>query len=105
VNLAWDGAADDAAAARRSAQELQRLRAGAEGEPLQIANEFAEIRVSKVHTRNGARLLIESPRSGQWVSIDPLEAEALTWQDERTFSAMVGRPFSPLFADDGKDTP
>lgn len=67
-------------------------------EPAEItlANEFSEIRVRKVQTRNGARLLIESPKSGQWVTLCPLELEALTWQGPQTFSAMIGRPFGPL---------
>lgn len=61
-----------------------------------LANEFSEIRVRKVETRNGARLLIESPKSGQWVTLCPLELEALTWQGPQTFSAMIGHPFGPL---------
>ncbi|MEJ2865561.1 dihydrodiol dehydrogenase [Actinomycetospora flava] len=61
-----------------------------------VGNEFAEVRVRKVETRNGARLLIESPRSGQWVSLCPLELEALTWQSDDVFSAMIGNPYGPL---------
>ena len=68
------------------------------GEEITVANEFAEIRVRKVETRNGARLMIESPRSGQWVALCPLELEALTWQNPQTFSAMIGNPFGPLVA-------
>jgi hypothetical protein len=65
-----------------------------------LANEFAEVRVRKVETRNGARLLIESPKSGQWVALCPLEVEALTWQGTATYSAMIGHPFGPLISDD-----
>ncbi|GAA5136290.1 hypothetical protein [Pseudonocardia adelaidensis] len=65
-----------------------------------IANEFAEVRVSRVETRNGARLLIESPKSGQWVTLCPLEAEALTWQNPQTFSAMIGNPYGPLIPEE-----
>lgn len=64
--------------------------------PITLGNEFSEIRVSRIETRNGARLLIESPRSGQWVALCPLELEALTWQNTETFSAMIGNPFAPL---------
>jgi hypothetical protein len=53
-----------------------------------------------VETRNGSRLLIESPKSGQWVALCPLELEALTWQGPPTFSAMIGHPFGPLIAGD-----
>lgn len=66
------------------------------GEPITIANEFSEIRVRRVATRNGARLLVEAPRSGQWVTLCPLELEALTWQGPATFSAMIAHPFGPL---------
>jgi hypothetical protein len=66
------------------------------GDAIEIANEFAEVRVSRVATRNGSRLLIESPKSGQWVALCPLELEALTWQGPQTFSAMIGQPFGPL---------
>ena len=66
------------------------------GEEITVANEFAEIRVRKVETRNGAQLMIESPRSGQWVALCPLELEALTWQSDEVFSAMVGNPYGSL---------
>lgn len=94
--LSWEGEDTDAAAARRAAAERAALLAGAQGEPLVIANEFAEVRVHRVDTRNGSRLLVESPKSGQWVALDPLEMEALTWQNTATFSAMIGNPFGPL---------
>lgn len=81
-------------------RERAALVAASRGEPLSIGNEFSEIRVSRVDTRNGSRLLIESPRSGQWVALCPLELEALTWQNTATFSAMIGHPFGPLIAED-----
>jgi 5-formyltetrahydrofolate cyclo-ligase len=91
-----EGDEEDARAAGRAAEELQELRAHQVGEAISFGNEFAEIRVCRVETRNGSRLLIESPRSGQWVALCPLEAEALTWQNTCTFSAMIGNPFGPL---------
>ncbi|WP_375000867.1 hypothetical protein [Aeromicrobium sp. CTD01-1L150] len=99
MSLEWEGEAIDRDAARAAAAELAEFLSVVEGEPLVVANEFSEIRVSKVLTRNGARLLIESPKSGQWVSLDPLELESLTWQNTSTFSAMVGHPYAPLFSD------
>jgi hypothetical protein len=65
-----------------------------------IANEFAEVRVRRVETRNGARLMISAPRSGQWITLCPLELEALTWQTPQTFSAMIGNPMAPLVTDE-----
>ena len=82
--------------------ELGDLRSRQDGAEIVIANEFAEIRIAKVRTRNGARLLIESPKSGQWIALCPLELESLTWQSTETFSAMVGKPFESLI-DGGAD--
>jgi hypothetical protein len=96
VSLSWEGEDVDAAAARRAAAERRALLEGQRGEAITIANEFAEVTVRRVDTRNGSRLLIESPKSGQWVALDPLEIEALTWQTTATFSAMIGNPFGPL---------
>jgi hypothetical protein len=76
--------------------ELARLLQGAVGEPLTVANEFTEVVVRRVDTRNGSRLLISAPRSGQWISLDALEVEALTWQNTRTLAAMVGNSYAPL---------
>ncbi|MCH6160863.1 hypothetical protein [Streptomyces marispadix] len=70
------------------------------GEPILLGNEFAEIRVCRVETRNGSRLLVESPKSGRWITLCPLEVEALTWQNTETFSRMLGNPFGPLFPDE-----
>jgi hypothetical protein len=80
------------------AVELAALTARQKGEAIEIANEFSEVRVRRVETRNGSRLLIESPKSGQWVTLCPLELEALTWQGPETFSAMIGHPFGSLVA-------
>lgn len=77
-------------------------RRGADGEDgeggwvIELGNEFAQVRVSRVDTRNGSRLLIESPKSGHRVALCPLELEALTWQEPPTFSAMIARPFTSL---------
>jgi len=67
------------------------------GEPIVIGNEFSEIRVQRVDSRNGSRLLISAPKSGQWIALCPLELESLTWQTPQTFSAMIGKPFAPLY--------
>ena len=67
---------------------------------LVLGNEFAEVRVRVVETRNGSRLLIESPKTGHAVALCPLELEALTWQGPATFSAMIGQPYRPLVEED-----
>lgn len=100
MSLGWEGDAEDAAAAARAREELEALVATQEGEPIRLGNEFSEVWISKVHTRNGVRLLIRAPRTGQWITLDPLETESLTWQNTATFSAMVGNPYGPLFPDE-----
>ena len=79
--------------------ELEQLLQGAVGEPLTVANEFTEVVVRRVDTRNGSRLLISAPRTGRWISLDALEVEALTWQNPRTMAAMVGNSSAPLLPD------
>lgn len=70
------------------------------GEPITLANEFTEVVVQRVDTRNGSRLLISSPRSGESITLDALEVEALTWQNPRTLAAMVGNSHAPLLPDE-----
>ena len=80
---------------------LMDLLNGAVGEPLTVANEFTEVVVRRVDTRNGSRLLICAPKSGRWISLDALEVEALTRQNARTLAAMVGNAGAALLPDDG----
>lgn len=65
------------------------------GTSIQISNEFATIRLRKVHTRNGERLEIVAPRRGLRILLDAVELESLTWQTPETFSgflrASIGR--------------
>lgn len=65
------------------------------GEPIVIANEFAEVEVRKVRTRNGVRLEIRSPKLGYRVRLDALELEALSWQRVETFSRFLETPWGP----------
>jgi hypothetical protein len=85
--------------------ELERLLQGAVGEPLSVANEFTEVVVRRVDTRNGSRLLITAPKTGRWISLDALEIEALTWQNPRTLAAMVGNANAPLLPDSADEGP
>jgi hypothetical protein len=79
---------------------LTELLNGAVGEALTVANEFTEVVVRRVDTRNGSRLLICAPKSGGWISLDALEVEALTRQNARTLAAMVGNVNAALLPDD-----
>jgi hypothetical protein len=60
-----------------------------EGEPLSLRNEFAEVVVRKVRTRNGVRLEICSPGLGYAIRLCPLQLEALTWQSSEVFSGFL----------------
>jgi hypothetical protein len=82
-------------------EQLADLLNGAVGEPITLANEFTEVVVRRVDTRNGSRLLVCAPKSGRWISLDALEVEALTRQNARTLAAMVGNFSAPLLPDDG----
>jgi hypothetical protein len=75
------------------------------GESISIANEFTEVVVRRLDTRNGSRLLISAPKSGRSISLDALEVEALTRQNTRTLEAMVGNTNGPLLPDDPRDEP
>ncbi len=65
--------------------------AGAEPS-IRLANEFSEVVVERVQTRNGARLRISVPSSGHAILLCPLELEALTWQDHELFSRLLRTP-------------
>lgn len=60
-----------------------------------LANEFAEVQVSLVRTRNGARLRILDAKAGRAVELCPLELESLTWQGPEVFSGFLATPFGP----------
>ena len=60
-----------------------------------LANEFAEVVVERVQTRNGARLRISVPSSGHAILLCPLELEALTWQNHELFSRLLRTPHEP----------
>jgi hypothetical protein len=82
------------------ATELDRLLDSVVGQPITIANEFTSTEVRRVDTRNGSRLLVTAPRTGQWISLDALEVEALTRQNIATLAAMVGNIHAPLIPDE-----
>lgn len=72
--------------------------AGDDAVAIRLANEFTEVVVERVSTRNGARLRISVPSSGRQILLCPLELEALTWQDHELFGALLRTPYGP--ADD-----
>lgn len=68
------------------------------GDTLTVANEFAEVRVQKIHTPRGERIEIASPNLGYSIRLDAVALESLSWQDPSLFSELLEEPFG--FHDD-----
>ncbi len=66
---------------------------------IRLGNEFTEVVVEPVRTRNGMRLRIFVPSSGRQIMLCPLELEALTWQGHELFTALLRTPHGPEGAD------
>ena len=62
---------------------------------IRLGNEFSEVVVEPVQTRNGVRLRISVPASGHQIMLCPLELEALTWQDHEFFTQLLATPRGP----------
>lgn len=63
--------------------------------PIVISNEFADVVVSRVRTRNGVRLDIWSPRRGTRVQLDAVELDCLSYQPPETFTEMLAQRPGP----------
>ncbi|QBE50180.1 dihydrodiol dehydrogenase [Leucobacter triazinivorans] len=63
---------------------------GNEG-PIVIANEFADVVVRKVETRNGVRLELWSPRRGTCVRYDAVALDALSYQEPEFITDLLSR--------------
>ncbi len=57
---------------------------------LELINEFAEVQVRKVRTRNGVRLEIVAPRVGTSVRLCPIQLESLTRASSDALSSLLG---------------
>jgi hypothetical protein len=62
---------------------------------LLITNEFACVRVRKVHTRNGERLEILSLGRERSIVLDALALESLTWSTVLDVGRGLEQPFGP----------
>jgi hypothetical protein len=58
-----------------------------------VGNEFTQVVIKKVYTRNGERLEINSPKLNSTIHLDPLALESLTWQDHEVFTGFLAKPF------------
>jgi hypothetical protein len=63
-------------------------------------SEFALVRVSKDHSANGERLLIEDMSTGNRIYLDPLELEALTRMNHDVIRPFVPAPSATIPPDD-----
>ena len=59
--------------------------------PILISNEFVDVVVSQVRTRNGVRLDIWSPRRGTRVQLDAVVLDCLSYQSPETFTEMLAK--------------
>lgn len=64
-----------------------------DGEPIVLRNEFTEVVVRRVRTRNGERLEVASPKTGHAIRLDAMALEGLSWQDPEAISAFHETPF------------
>lgn len=63
---------------------------------LELGNEFANVLVRRVRTRNGARLEIRSPRRELSIFLDATLLDGLTWQTAESMSLLLETPLEPL---------
>lgn len=75
---------------------------GGSERPIYVVNEFASVRVRKVHTRNGERLEIAALTSGseRRIMLDALVLESLTWRSVLELGQGLRTPFGPVHGDD-----
>lgn len=59
--------------------------------PIVIANEFADVVVRKVRTRNGIRLDIWSPKRGSRVQLDAVALDCLSFQEPELITQLLAR--------------
>lgn len=59
--------------------------------PIVIANEFADVVVRKVKTRNGMRLDIWSPKRGTRVLLDAVALDCLSFQEPELITQLLAR--------------
>ena len=59
--------------------------------PIVIANEFADVVIRKVATRNGMRLDIWSPKRGSRVLLDAVALDCLSFQEPELISQLLAR--------------
>lgn len=64
-------------------------------EPIVISNEFADVVIRRVETRNGMRLEISSPRRGTKVHLDAVALDCLSFQPPGLITELLARNPEP----------
>lgn len=59
--------------------------------PIIVANEFADVVVRRVETRNGMRLDIWSPKRGSRVQLDAVALDCLSFQEPELITQLLSR--------------
>lgn len=72
-------------------EEFEFPQDGGNSGPIVIANEFADVVVRKVSTRNGVRLELWSPRRGTCVRFDAVALDALSYQEPEFITKLLTR--------------
>ncbi|MGO1173843.1 MAG: hypothetical protein ACTHXO_03495 [Actinomycetaceae bacterium] len=70
---------------------LEYPRDGGNDGPIIIANEFADVVVRKVETRNGVRLEIWSPRRNTAIRYDAVALDCLSYQEPEFITSLLAR--------------
>lgn len=70
---------------------LEVPRDGGNSGPIVIANEFADVVIRKIQTRNGMRLEIWSPRRGTCVRFDAVALDVLSYQEPEFITDLLSR--------------
>lgn len=76
---------------RPAGEDGTTLVGGDDGRSIVIANEFADVVICKVETRNGMRLEIRSPRRGTVVRLDAVALDCLSFQEPELITALLSR--------------
>ncbi|WP_340539309.1 hypothetical protein [Nocardioides sp. GXZ039] len=63
--------------------------------PIVVANEFADVVVRRVETRNGMRLDIWSPRRGTRIQLDAVALDCLSYQAPDLITELLVRRPAP----------
>lgn len=72
-------------------EPLEFPRDGGNDGPIVVANEFADVVVRKVQTRNGVRLELWSPKRGTCVRYDAVALDVLSFQEPEFISDLLAR--------------